>query len=108
MCWNYRWAHFGRRIEDKGEYEKALVDLTRGIDLDPESTLGLNNRGIIYQRQGKYMQALADFSQAIELGKQAKELSPKPYNNRGNVYSKGWINSTERFSGGIIDNILWS
>lgn len=49
------------------DYERAIEDLTRIIELDPNSKAAYNNRGIIHALQGEdtYASAIADFESAI-------------------------------------------
>jgi tetratricopeptide (TPR) repeat protein len=47
------------------DYERAVEDLTRIIELDPASKAAYNNRGIIYALQSEYDLAVADFEAAL-------------------------------------------
>jgi tetratricopeptide (TPR) repeat protein len=53
------------------DYERAIADLTRIIELDPQSTAAYNNRGIINALQDsgetEYADAIADFEAAIDI-----------------------------------------
>jgi tetratricopeptide (TPR) repeat protein len=66
-----------------GQYEKALDDLNRAIQLDPNRAPAYNRRGNIYQKLGQYEQALADYKRAIQLN--PEDITS--YNNRGNIYA---------------------
>jgi tetratricopeptide (TPR) repeat protein len=70
----------------KGDYDRAIADTTRAIELEPNNAYAYNSRGIAYKEKGDYDHAIADYDKAIA-------LDPKnvfAYNNRGNAYtSKG-------------------
>lgn len=52
----------------RGDFEKAIADLTQVITLDPNSTEGFKLRGkAIYSIRGDLSKALADFNSAIDL-----------------------------------------
>jgi len=66
----------------KGNEDRAIVDYSKAIELDPKYADAYYNRGIAYKRKGNLDQAIADYSKAIE-------LDPKlatAYNNRGIAY----------------------
>ncbi|PIE87043.1 MAG: hypothetical protein CSA03_02190 [Bacteroidetes bacterium] len=63
---------------------QAISDYTEAIKRDKSFDSPYVNRGVIYQKQGKFEQAENDFSQAIKLGK-----SPAiALNNRGFLYQE--------------------
>ena len=66
------------------QLEGALADFNKAIEINPQDPDAWNNRGLIYNRQGKPGAALSDFSRAIELD----DLYGKAYCNRGLVYLK--------------------
>ena len=75
--------HYGRglKLQNRGNFEQALVAQTRAIELNPRHNLAYNARGRIRRSLGDMNGALADFDRAIE-------LDPKhghTYNNRGNA-----------------------
>ena len=51
----------------KGEYDLAIADFGRAIELKPDYAEAYNNRGIAYIRKGEYDQAIADYAKALEL-----------------------------------------
>jgi len=66
------------------DYQQAIVDFTRAIDINSEDRRAYINRGISYRNAGQPEKALNDYNYAIQ-------LNPKDagvYNNRGNVYSQ--------------------
>ncbi len=67
---------------NSGEYEKAIDEYNRAIELNPNYAPAYNNRGLAYYDQGMYSSAIADYTRAIQ-------LSPNDtiaYYNRGNTY----------------------
>ena len=67
---------------NNGDYDHALADLSKRIELDSKNPEAYNNRGIVYDHKGDYTPALLDFNKAIA-------LDPKyfgAYFNRGNVW----------------------
>ena len=72
----YQWR--GATYRDMGDFEAALEDYNRVIELEPEA-YWFNRRGLVYEEQKRFDKAVADYTRAIE-------LSPKwavAYNNRG-------------------------
>ncbi|MGA2258561.1 MAG: tetratricopeptide repeat protein [Thermoguttaceae bacterium] len=77
--------------EGKGEYDKAIADLTESIRLDPKNADWYNNRGPFYEKRGEYDKAIADFTEAI---RQDPNYAIA-YINRGTVYhQKGEYDKT--------------
>lgn len=68
---------------DQGEYDKAISDFSRAIELKRDYADGYYNRGLAYQKKGEYSKAAADYTEAIIIS--PKYL--KAYINRGQVYS---------------------
>jgi tetratricopeptide (TPR) repeat protein len=69
---------------DKGEYDMAIADFSKAINLDPEFLLAYYNRGVAYFDKHEYDLAIADFSRAMELGFKGKGS----YHIRGVAYGK--------------------
>jgi len=51
----------------KGKLDKALADYTSAIALSPRYALAYNNRGYVYESQGKSAEARADFIKALSI-----------------------------------------
>jgi tetratricopeptide (TPR) repeat protein len=64
------------------EYDGALQDLNRAIELDKEYAWAIGSRGLTYQLMGQYESALADLTRAIQLD----EKSAWAITNRGQTY----------------------
>ncbi len=83
----------GIALSDTGNYQEALNDLRRGIEIDPELVVAYLNRGSVYRKLVDYPLALADFNTAIRLQERKVEEfrdtykpSPVPYNSLGELY----------------------
>ncbi|UCH19601.1 MAG: tetratricopeptide repeat protein, partial [Deltaproteobacteria bacterium] len=67
----------------KGQYDKAISDCKKAIEINPRFVLAYNNRGFAYSEgKGQYDKAISDFDKAIEIN---PRFAPA-YNNRGFVY----------------------
>lgn len=64
------------------DWNRAINDCSQALNLDPAFATALDNRGFIYNAQGKYDKAIADFSQAIKI----KPQDPLGYHLRGIAY----------------------
>ena len=71
--YNNRGAAYG----EKGQYDQAISDFNRAIEINQRYTMAYNNRGIVYRLKGRYDQAISDFNKAIGIN----PLDPEAYNN---------------------------
>lgn len=67
----------------KGQFNPALMDFNKAIELNPKYNRAYYNRANIYYDAGEFSKAISDFSKAIELSSK----NPNYYNNRGLAYS---------------------
>jgi tetratricopeptide (TPR) repeat protein len=58
----------------KGDYEKAIDDYTRLLQLDSDSPNLLNSRGNAYTGKGDYAHAIADYSRSIAFNANASKV----------------------------------
>jgi tetratricopeptide (TPR) repeat protein len=72
----------GRSLADSGNYQAAVADYTRAIELDPNDEVIVNSRGVAYYNLEEYDLALADYNRAIELDPNYVNA----HNNRGIIY----------------------
>ena len=73
-----------RMLANRKDYDGAIDNYTKAINLDPKNVGFYINRGYVYYKKGDYPQAIKDCTKAIE-------LDPKnaaAYINRGYVYYK--------------------
>jgi len=82
---NLAWAYGNRCIayKDKEQYERAMVDCNRALELDPRDDHVFNTRGAIYHLTEKYDQAIEEYSKAIRLAPNFID----PVHNRGMSYA---------------------
>ena len=68
----------------KGDYDRAIADYNKALELDPKDATAYNNRGFTYDNKGDYDKAIADYDAAIRLNPEYA----RAYNNRGFTYDK--------------------
>jgi len=59
----------------KGQYDQAISDCNRAIEINPRNIETLNIRGDAYRFKGQYDKAISDFNKAIEISYEAATLS---------------------------------
>jgi tetratricopeptide (TPR) repeat protein len=57
----------GNAYLNKGQYDLAMADFNKAIEIDPKFAKAYNNRGDAYEKKGQYDLAIADFTKAIEV-----------------------------------------
>ncbi len=82
LAWAYN--NRGLAFEAKQDYQRALVDYDRALQLAPDYAAAYSNRGNSHAYQGNLEQALADHNRAIELDPNYVEA----YHNRGVDYEE--------------------
>ncbi len=77
-------AYYKRGIaySKRHQYDLAISDYSKAIELEPKKEDAYVSRGIAYANIGKINLALEDFTKAIELN----ATMPEAYNNRGGMY----------------------
>ncbi len=72
----------GNAYGAEGEYDLAIADFTKAIEIHPDFAKAYSERGLVYIRKGEYDLAIADYTKAIEID--PKDASA--YNSRGVAY----------------------
>ena len=72
----------GRAYGQKGQYDQAISDYNKAIEIDPKFATAYNNRGIAYRQKGQHDQAISDYNKALEINPRDAEA----YNSRGVAY----------------------
>jgi len=80
MAYNNR----GNAYSELKQYEEAIEDYSKAIELNPNDAEAYNNRGTAYDELQHQEEAIGDYSKAIELDPNDAEA----YNNRGNAYGE--------------------
>jgi tetratricopeptide (TPR) repeat protein len=58
----------GNAYEKKGQYDKAISDFTKAIEINPRHADAYYSRGVVYYYKKDYEKALDDFYKAQKLG----------------------------------------
>jgi len=74
-------AYFNRGLayDDKGQYDQAISDYSKAIEINPGLAEAYINRGNAYSKKGQYDKAISDYSKAIEINPKYADA----YINRG-------------------------
>ena len=79
-----RYGSRGYAYYAKGEFDRAIVDCNKAIELKPNFAEAYNNRGLVYLAEGELELAINDMDKAIESNPDYAEA----YYNRGVVWSR--------------------
>jgi tetratricopeptide (TPR) repeat protein len=69
-------------FDQKKDWDKALADLSKAVELDPKDANAFYNRGVVYEHRGDGELAITDYTKAIALNPK----DPDAHFGRGNVY----------------------
>ena len=72
----------GVSYNNKGEYDKAIKEFTKALEINPKDATIYNVRGVAYYDKGQYDQAISDYNKAIEINPKYTDA----YINRGITY----------------------
>lgn len=78
-------AKLGKVLVSTGQYDKAIVELDKAIQADPNDFRSLNFRGVAWFHKGDIAKAMADTTRAIEIRPDFADA----YNTRGYFYLSG-------------------
>jgi tetratricopeptide (TPR) repeat protein len=67
----------GIALDDKGEYDGAILVFDKAIDIRPDYAEAFAHRGIAYERLGEIKSALADYRRQYDLGSRPPWLIEK-------------------------------
>lgn len=76
--------HYNRGVDylANGQYDQAISEFTRAIEINPGLAYAYSNRGVAYAGKGEYDLAISDFTKFLEI----YPLDATVYNNRGVAY----------------------
>ena len=62
-------AHFAAGVQaaDQRQYDQAIIEFTKAIEIDPKDIPAIENRAYMYLALQKNAEAVVDFTQVIEL-----------------------------------------
>lgn len=69
-------------FEEEKDYERALENYTKAINMDYSYAIAYFNRGNVHKKKGNYGSAISDYSSAIRINSDDKDF----YINRGVAY----------------------
>ncbi len=72
----------GVAYEQKKDFDKAIAEYSKALEINPQYALAYNNRGYTYYLMKEYDKAIVDLSKAIEIDPQFL----RPYHNRREAY----------------------
>lgn len=52
----------------KGQFEQAIADFTKAIEIDPKSTDAYFNRAVAYAKKNQHDRAISDYTKALQTG----------------------------------------
>ena len=64
-----RYNQMGRFYADSGQYKKARDFYERAVNIDPYYIEGTTNKGITYEKEGRWDKALESYQQALSMNK---------------------------------------
>jgi lipoprotein NlpI len=72
----------GIAYQDRGDFDRAIADFDRVVELRPDTSKAFYNRAISYLRKGEFERAIKDFDRVVQL---TPDYAPG-FMNRGNAY----------------------
>ena len=85
--WNGRGLAYGQL----GDYDQAIADFSRAIELKPDIAKPYNNRALVYEKKGRHDREMHDLNRAIEVDPDYAVA----YNNRAMAYRKRGLHDKE-------------
>jgi len=73
-----------RAYRVKGEYDRAIADLSQALKNDPGNVLAMHSRGVAYSDKQDYDRAIADYTEALWLAPRDATL----FNDRARAYER--------------------
>lgn len=77
-----RYASYGKNYLDKAEYQKAVKEISKALELEPKFGTAYYYRSLAYMNMEDYEKAISDINMAIELTNEVFGY----YTQRGTIY----------------------
>ena len=77
--WDFPFINRGLAYNNMGLHEKALKDLDKALEINPQSIITLNNKGIVLSRIGRFEESIVFFNKALDLN----PFDAESWNNKG-------------------------
>ena len=68
----------GLAYADQGDFQQAIADHTKALELDPQDADVYYNRAWAYYNQGDYKPAISDYTKVLELEPQSCRCLRQP------------------------------
>ena len=95
-------SNVGNDYAKKGQYDQAISDFNKALEISPRDAKAYSNRGIAYKKKGQYDQAISDYNKALEINPRY----PEAYFNKALTYDKmGRIREAIEAYRGFIQNV---
>jgi tetratricopeptide (TPR) repeat protein len=78
----YTYLRRGIAYYNDSQYDQAISDFTKALEINPRDADAYSNRGSVYREKGQYEQAISDSNKALEINPNFGMA----YYQRGRVY----------------------
>ncbi len=65
----------GNGYATNGDYDRAIADFDKAIQLQPDDAIAYNNRGLAYFKEPDYNRAIADLKKVVEISSEVATTS---------------------------------
>jgi tetratricopeptide (TPR) repeat protein len=78
----------GSTYQQKGDFDRAIADFSKAIELKANYDAAYNARGLVYAAKGDYERALSDVTRATELARVRATTQKTPPQKAASPYKK--------------------
>jgi len=90
-----KWTESGNAYNSSQQFQNAIEDYTKAIELDPKNPWAYSGRGFAYAYSNQLQEAINDYTKAIEL-RPPPTLAALNYCSRGDVYHDLGLNQNAK------------
>ncbi len=65
----YAQNQYGRLLANLGSYDQARIHYDQAVEFDAYNLVAMSNKGVAYQKEGRFEEALAAFQEAMKVNK---------------------------------------